>query len=289
MLHNMKVGTRIGLGFSLLLVLMAGLMGTGRWGMGAVSGHVHDMLSGSASLMEHSSRARANVLEMRRAEKDIFLNVGSAQAAEKYFAHWNESKGKFEQRLGDLEKIAVLPEDKALIGEMKGDLGKYASGFTQVYEQVRQGEVHTPQEGNQKIGFVKEPTHRLIQNAESLAKESRNRLDAEKERLGQFIGRINMALLMVGFVTFVFGVVTAWTIARSITQPVLLLEEAITRVGQSGDLTIRANIDGRDELGDMARHLNHTLGQVGGAMREVSMWRPRWRPTLNNWPLPRRN
>ena len=269
MLQNMRVGGRIGLGFGLLLMFMAVVWGAGRWGMGTVGNHVEKMLQGTVAMMELSGRVRANALELRRDEKDIFLNIGSAPATEKYFGKWQEHREKVSAVLGELEKTANQAEDRTLIAEMKSDLDAYASGFVQVYDKVKAGEIATSQEANGKMAAFKEPTHRLVKNAEDFARESAKRTDGEKEKIDQFIARTNTVLLVVAVVVLLVGVGTAVLIARSITAPVRLMEGAITKVGQTGDLTIRANVESQDELGAMARHLNHTLEKVGGSMREV--------------------
>ncbi len=269
MLQNMKVGARIALGFGVLVFFLAVIWGAGRWGMGEARSHIHATLQGPVKMMEHSSRARANALEIRRDEKDIFLSIGSPQAIEKYHAKWQQSREKIAARLADLETTAVLSEDKTLVATMKSDLDKYSAGFLQVYQKIQAGEIGTPQEANARMGEFKEASHSLIQNAENLARECVKRANGEEENVGRFLDRINHTLLAVALGVMLLSILLAVLIARSITRPISRMAHTVTLVGQTGDLTIRANVQSRDEIGEMADHLNQTLAKVGDSMREV--------------------
>jgi methyl-accepting chemotaxis protein len=269
MLRNMKVGARIGLGFGLLLMSLMLVWAAGRWGMEQMRERIHGTLEGTVMVMERAADTRANTLELRRNEKDIFLNIGSPQVAEKHHEGWKASREEVAAGLGDLEKTAVLAEDRALIARMKDDLQAYSNGFSQVYRQIQAGEITTPQDANGKMSEFKEASHRLVRDAESLAAESDKRANADEGAATQFLDQLNSRLLAVSALFLLLGAITAALISRSITGPIGLMAEAVTRVGQTGDLTIRAAAQGRDEIADMARHLNRTLEKVGDSMREV--------------------
>ncbi|TCK07362.1 methyl-accepting chemotaxis protein [Marinobacterium mangrovicola] len=66
----------------------------------------------------------------------------------------------------------------------------------------------------------------------------------------------------------VVAVLSVW-IVRGVRRQVQSLAETMARVRDHNDLTARAEAVSRDELGDIARALNHTLEQFSGAIREV--------------------
>lgn len=69
MLSNMKIGTRLSLGFDIVLALLLVLGGVGKWGMTSLSNAISTTLKGNVAVMEQASRARANALGLRRFEK----------------------------------------------------------------------------------------------------------------------------------------------------------------------------------------------------------------------------
>ena len=75
-MKNLRIGIRLGLGFGLLLLIMIIVGFTGYWGVDKSTSATIHMIKGDASISEHAARARANVVGMRRYEKDLFLNIG---------------------------------------------------------------------------------------------------------------------------------------------------------------------------------------------------------------------
>ena len=98
-ISDMKIGTRLGLGFGLLLSILLAIGIAGYWGMQSVSGRTVEMLRTDAVIADSSSRARANVNAMRRYEKDVFINISSAEKMEGYVKQWNEQLQHLDARI----------------------------------------------------------------------------------------------------------------------------------------------------------------------------------------------
>jgi methyl-accepting chemotaxis protein len=67
--------------------------------------------------------------------------------------------------------------------------------------------------------------------------------------------------LIITAVVLLAAVAAAFLIARSISNPVKNMAEVVSSLGE-GDLTVQANIDRKDEIGDMAKVFNGTLDKV---------------------------
>lgn len=70
-------------------------------------------------------------------------------------------------------------------------------------------------------------------------------------------------------VLLVVGLISLW-ITRGLHRQVDALATTMNRVRNEHDLTIRAEVVSRDELGVVAEQLNHTLDNFAGAIREVA-------------------
>jgi signal transduction histidine kinase len=66
---------------------------------------------------------------------------------------------------------------------------------------------------------------------------------------------------LIGFVLVLFGFVVAWTLSRSITEPLVQLTDASVAVA-SGDFTHDLHVTRADELGKLAAAFNTMVGQV---------------------------
>ncbi|HET7040448.1 MAG TPA: MCP four helix bundle domain-containing protein, partial [Gemmatimonadales bacterium] len=75
MLQNLKIGRRLGIAFGILLLLMLVLAGSGSWGAKTAAKASDDMATEEVPELILALRIQSGVLTLRRAEKDIFLNI----------------------------------------------------------------------------------------------------------------------------------------------------------------------------------------------------------------------
>jgi len=100
MLKNLKIGMRLGIGFGVMLALILVVGITGYWGVNKSTSATNEMLKGDAVVAGNAERLRANVVGMRRYEKDIFLNIGDKAKIEAYHEKLMEQDEHADQRSG---------------------------------------------------------------------------------------------------------------------------------------------------------------------------------------------
>src|SRR5205814_1940241 len=132
MFTKIKIGKRLALAFTVVLMLTVIITISGYWGLFTISTETIDMLRGDAKLAEHSERARANVVGMRRYEKDVFLNIGSEEKKSSYLAQWTTENEHLRERLDDLDKHAFRDEDKNIAKMMHKELSDYENVFNKI-------------------------------------------------------------------------------------------------------------------------------------------------------------
>src|SRR5258708_12155199 len=171
MLKNMSIGKRLSIGFGLIVLLLISMGLSGYWGLEAITRETLKVLEGDAKVVTLAARAKATTLELRRFEKDTFLNVEESQVRTQYAAKWDAQRQKLRDVFGELEKFQLSADDKASVRSMREDLDVYESGYTKVLGMIQEGKLHSPQECNAKINEYKDSIHRL----EDLATELTNR------------------------------------------------------------------------------------------------------------------
>src|SRR5512134_1292691 len=102
MFKNMNIGARLSVGFGVVLCLMFLLGILGYWGVHTLSGTTIHLLEGDAKVAEHSARARANVVGMRRFEKDAFINIANSDKVTGYVKEWEDERDAVAARLSDI-------------------------------------------------------------------------------------------------------------------------------------------------------------------------------------------
>ena len=136
MFNNMKIGKRLALAFgvSIILVAVAGL--TGFWGLSQAVETTYGILHHDAKLMQEASEAQVNGLELRRYEKDTFLNIGDQQKSADYSEKWKKERAELDTHLNTLEAVTTLPADKEVVRAIRADLSTYTIGFQSVLQQM---------------------------------------------------------------------------------------------------------------------------------------------------------
>jgi methyl-accepting chemotaxis protein len=214
----MTIGRRVGLGFGLLVGLQLVLAAAGYWGVTTLSELALAVINMDSPLVEHSQRARANTLGMRRFEKDYFLNIGSPEKQADYLAKWNDQRTRLESRLAELDKLVTDAAGRDVIKSMHADAVTYEAGFTKVQAEMQSGAIKTPQEANAAIAVYKEPIHKLEDVAYDFATKHSDALEAKQKVVEQQIRHTSLVMLLVVAVAVVIGAFIGASILRGINQ-----------------------------------------------------------------------
>jgi methyl-accepting chemotaxis protein len=264
----MKIGARLLLGFGLVLLILLAIGGAGYWGVDSVSHKTITMLQTDAQISENAARARANVIALRRYEKDIFLNIGNQQKEAEYVKDWNEQREHLLKRMEELEKTIYLPVEKELLKEMKSEMAAYEIGFRKVTGMVQAGVIRTPQDGNLAITEYKEPIHKMEKAAKDLAEASNTRMDGEEKVMVDFGKRISAILITLILVAIALSVAVSLLITRSITNP-LAVGVAVANRLADGDLGVSIAVQSRDETGQLLQAMKHMVEKLREIVADV--------------------
>jgi methyl-accepting chemotaxis protein len=250
--NDLKIGTRLGLSFGIVLLLLLVASAVGWWGVTTVTGTTVAMLRGDAQIAEHAARARANILGLRRFEKDIFINIDNMEKVNEYYTKWDETLTKVEQRIPDLEKAASLPKDKEAIKAVKDNLALYVAGFKGVYGQIRSGKLTTTAAANRAVTEFKDATHSMENISVELSQDANKRMEsAEGVVVGKSRHTVSL-MLIISLVSIVVGVFLSFFITRYLIgqlgdEPAYIAEIA-TKVAD-GDLSICFDANKKRETG----------------------------------------
>ena len=132
MLKNLKIGTRMLVGFGVVVLITLAIGGSGYWGVESITGKTVAMLNSDAAVSEHAPRARANVLGLRRFEKDLYINIGAKDKEEDYLNKWKEQRDHLNKRMEDLDKTVYLKEERDQYKDMVAEMKNYEDGFMKV-------------------------------------------------------------------------------------------------------------------------------------------------------------
>lgn len=264
---KMKIGVRLILGFTVVLVLMAIVAGYGTYALSVVAGDVKKMMKNDVAVEGYSREITRNV----EAFSLTAYSMGTSRNDGNY-QHHKETLPTFTRRIDHYTKLVdeVSPimkhEEKALWEAAKQERVKFRAHVAETIRLRDAGEKDKALEYAAKTilpgreaylaGYEKFTHYQTM-----LSKQATEGVEA-----AYLTGRTIMLSLAV--VAIVLGLLIAWRLTKGITAP---LNEAVSvaRSVAEGDLTRRIEVKSTDETGqlmqalqDMNRSLFATVSNV---------------------------
>ncbi len=272
MFQNLGIGQRIGIGFGLIVILLLAVVATGYAGFAAYG----DLLDGDVRIAQHSERARANVVGMRRFEKDMYLNIGDRAKVAEYEAKWREQHDHLVARIGDIERVAVSADDRETATQMRSLLGSYDSGFARVEAEMRGGSLKSPEDCNAAIGTVKEDVHKLEATTNDLAAKHFRLAESSTQQVTEQARHAKTAMFTLAGLSVLASLLIGAFFTRSVTRPVAEVVKAAQRIAE-GELRTTVEVTNGDETGllqgamrEMSERLTRVIGEVRIASSAVA-------------------
>jgi methyl-accepting chemotaxis protein len=280
-MNNLKIITRLLLGFGVVLGLLLCVGSGGILSMVRMSHGIERLTQGYQS-SEYSQRLRADVNQMRRFEKDIFLNIESPEKVAKYKKEYDEVVVHFNERFDKLVKLSTDPKAQELTAAIKQNITTYQNGFNGIFDKISRGEITNKDDANQQMMQFKEAATKTEDlTLELTAKNTKDveLLLQESNASRKTIMTILAALLATAICAALF---ICFAITRSIIVPVNMLSSQADRLAD-GDLTVDILSNSQDEIGHLAgsfkrmaaslhktiSHISQTSAQVASAASQL--------------------
>jgi len=91
----------------------------------------------------------------------------------------------------------------------------------------------------------------------------------------EFMGTVNTlrrSMYIIGILILIATLTIIYFVAGRIIQPIQTAVSALQNIAQGeGDLTVRLPVHGNDEITDMSKYFNETIGKIGVAIRSVGV------------------
>ncbi|MDH6591129.1 methyl-accepting chemotaxis protein [Variovorax sp. TBS-050B] len=265
-MKNLKIGTRLGIGFALVLALMACIAGIGVFRLQGVGDAVQEMVQ--RSLVKE--RLAANwLLNTSNNSVRTFALVKSndAEVQEYLQKHMTKTSAAISETQTRLEALLDSPEERAISEDIKGKRTQYVG--------LRNAILKLKADGKQDEA-ARLTNEKLVPMLDVYDASIRAMLTHQAEQIDKAADAVHalnragrMNVIVLGVVALALGAVLAWLLTRSITRP---LTEAVrvARTVADGDLTSRIEASSRDETGQLMqalKNMNTSLATVVSGVR----------------------
>ena len=128
----MKIGSRLFLGFGVTILILIAIGGSGYWGASSITNETMRLLHSDVAINGSAMDLTIGILNMRRFEKDLFLNIGNAEKEAEYTKKWDEALNDTNKTVEIMEKLLFAESDKDMLKEMKAELPVYAAKMKKI-------------------------------------------------------------------------------------------------------------------------------------------------------------
>ena len=243
--RDLKVGTRMSIGFGLILILMISTMVVTFWSLGKVEFNTMFLSEESLPYTLLADRMVVNALQVQQFATDASAtkDIAVLDEAKSHYQEFNAGLNKFRDMFRKENDTAALQEiDRlgAAMDEMFDTAQHMANAF------INEGQ----EAGNAVMVEFDADAEKLTGLVAALRDLQVTEINGQVSNIMQASSQVKTLQLIIGVVALILGVLITIFITRSIVQPLnVALETA--RALAVGDLTMKIEQVSKDETGQL--------------------------------------
>ncbi len=266
-LRHWRLGTRLFMGFGLVLMLTGAVGGYAVWALRDVGARTERLVGADWEKAEAAQHINATTRANARLTLELVLDERSDRTSA-IKAAIGANKRAIDDAFTRLERLVRLPEGRRHLDELTARRAEFVRSFSEVIARVERGDRTGAQsqvltETLPRLDALQAPVQALVDLQTRLAQESGAHTASSIQAAAAWTWVLVLGALALGF-----GV--AWRTTRSITQP-LQTALGFAHAVAEGDLTQAVNDAGRDECADLLRELNAMCERLSALVAQVQM------------------
>ena len=266
MLNNLKIGTRLSFGFTILLVLMLVVGGYAIIEIKQLRGEIDLLVQDRMVKVEQANTIIGQINIVARATRNMIIDDNK------------ESQAKEVQRIADARKTAggLLEQMNKTINNEKGMviLNKITNDIRPVFGRHLEAllglikEEQTLKAKTLLMGDYRQIQSAYLNTLEELITFQNDLAKKAGKDAADAAGSATTLITTLLAVALALSVILAFFIVRSIIGPVSKAA-SLAETMAKGDFTAKLDINQKDEIGHMATSLNSMIDQLGSMIRDI--------------------
>ncbi len=249
-LRNMKIGTRLSLGFGAVLTLLALLFGLGLQSLNQMREQLHQIVNDSNVKTAAAYELAIEIRTLSNAFSNIILGDDAGIPREKETIA--AAREKYGKAWALLKERAVTDEDKALMAEVEATITRSRPINNKAIEVRMEGKKDEAAEILAKQ--IDPSTQAIVAGMGKIVEHEKDSAAKAAEHAEmEYVSARNL-MIGIGTLAIILGGLIGWFSMRSITRPI---GEAVkvAKTVASGDLSSRIEIHSKDETGQLLQAL----------------------------------
>ena len=246
-LRNLRIGTRLGGAFGVLLVMLVAVAVVAFVKMSAIGRDVDEIVQNRLVKVTEVGLIRDQSQENARHTVELFLTADPKLKAT-LMAQIDTIRGTIAAEMDNLKKTVVSDTGKLLLGSLEEARQAYAGERTKAMALVAAGR---QQEGvSQLFQIVVPAMNRYFVRLTDFTNFEQSGVQAASKRADEANSSAKLTITVVGALAILLGIALGWWITVSITKPLAKAMNAAEKMAE-GDTSADVTADSTDETGKM--------------------------------------
>jgi methyl-accepting chemotaxis protein len=269
-MKNLKIGMRMGIGYAVVLLLLAAIAGFGIERMAQMHDDMAQIVEVNGVVLTLARDMRASVDDRMIALRNLaLLNDDEGDRAELH--RLEVQAGVYADAAGKLDRLLAAQRDlepalKAAFATIRDD---ESAARPVIAKAAELGVQNKQKEATDVLLHELRPLQfKWTGDLSGLVKLARERSDRSEAAADAAYRRSRALLVGLAGLAFVLGTGFAWVVTRGIVRPLkeaVLVAQTVAR----GDLTSEVDVTGTDETGQLLRALHEMNASLASIVRQV--------------------
>ncbi|MDM0070918.1 methyl-accepting chemotaxis protein [Variovorax sp. J31P207] len=265
-LSNLKIGTRLGMGFAVVLLFLAAIVALGLNSLGGIQARLDSMVHDNNVKVALANKMLDSIRDIAGFGTELVLLTDEASMREQ-MKKIASARELFTETKTALAKIVVRPEGKAFLARIDETLAVAAPLNAQLIELAQQNKnVEATELLMKKFAPAVRAT---LASVDEMIRYQTQRAEEANAAAAAEYQRARGLMLGLGLTAVLLGAAIAWFITRSITRPIGEAVKVAETVA-AGDISSRIHVASKDETGQLMqalKEMNNSLVKIVGEVR----------------------
>ncbi|MHB8982047.1 methyl-accepting chemotaxis protein, partial [Thiobacillus sp.] len=263
-LVNMKIGTRLGGGFGVVLLLTLAVAGLGLAYLSEIQQHVDDVAGVRMGKIKLVNGMRDAMQSAAVAVRNLVLLTDEAAMADEA-QHFLAYRARYADAEAKLAAVAKSPAERSAYEKIAGARARTEPAL----DKVREFAMGNPIEATRVLVEEVRPQQQqwLAALEEMASLQEAGAAEAKAGAADAYTDAVRV-MFALSLLALVLGAVVAWRITRSVTGPIREAV-ALARSVAGGDLSARVESHADDELGQLQFALKSMTASLTGIVEDL--------------------
>jgi len=263
---NVKIGVRLAVGFTCLVILIVFMTVFSFFKFGTIEDQVESLSKTNFPKVQATYDATVAVQNVIRSV-GMVVAVSDPAFRTKEREKIEQERTKYRDAIKKLEEMETSEKGKEIISKMKEAVKPSAAASNKTMELALAGK---QDDADRALAATIPLMQVVLDSFNSMMAYQKERVEFRYSEANQIHRSAQTGLIIASLVSIIIAVAASVLITRSITQPLALINATMRDIAEGeGDLTKNLNMDSQDELGELAHYFDEFMDRMQADMTTI--------------------